>query len=121
MDEETKEAFDHLLYFLVDDPNLYHNNVKGFYKKNLLEFSVYGLSDIVGNLVLKHKPKKFGLDKEKSDLITEYFQKNKIEYCINELYEKFPSNFSGEPRWRIDPTKVEKYVPTYDESDIEKN
>jgi len=121
MEKEIKESFDRLMSTIEWKRNFIKKMYNPSYKKSFLEFSVYEISELAGFRLFSEYPEEFNLTKKKGQLIREYFYMNKVERTMNELYSLYPSIFSGEPRWKIDPTLIESYVPTYDEEEIERN
>jgi len=118
MDEEIKDAFDKFFSNINKFRDI--NDFIPSYKKNSLELSVYELVDLAGLRFFNNHYEEFGLvTKKKAQLIKEYLQSNKIEDSINELYDLFPDFLQGEPRFKIDLTQIEQYVPTYDKAEIE--
>ena len=119
MEDEVKEAFDRLMSNIENKRDFLQESFSPSYKKSKLELSVYELADLAGLRIFNTNYDKFNLTKKKGQLIRAYFQGNIIEKSINELYDLYSDIFSGEPRWRIDPSLIGSHVPTYDETEIE--
>ncbi|MBS3084647.1 hypothetical protein J4411_01920 [Candidatus Pacearchaeota archaeon] len=121
MEKETKEAFDILLSNIEEKKNFLKENFSPSYKKSPIEISVYETADLAGLHLFSDYNEEFRLSKRQGYLIREYFQMTQIEDAINELYDFYPSIFSGEPIFKISHEHLlGSHVPRYNQDEIEK-